>query len=221
MRRLWLVMLLPLILIACGGDDTPPPPTETPTVTPVTPTLLPPTWTPAPEGFRPTWTPSPTSDTAAAGDAFGGPGGSGDYPPTWTPVSTQGVSENVGSGNTGGEGAGSFNEPPTKTPPAPTWTPQPDWCYEIQSISEDFRIRAGESVTIEWQPVPNVASFRIEIRHPGGMVVFGDITVETQFEVPGSYFNQAVAYGWQVQPLDADGEPVCFPISGEVVVSFD
>ncbi|MBN2303868.1 MAG: hypothetical protein JXQ72_05295 [Anaerolineae bacterium] len=214
MRKFWLVILLavPLVLVACGGGDdgggdTEPDQSATPaTVTSEPPTSVP-TWTPSPEGWRPSPTPPPA---------------------TWTPQPTREEVENVGSGNTGGNtsgtGSGSSNEPAVQPTAGPTWTPQPDWCYELASISEDFRIQAGQPVTLSWQPVTSsavVTHYVVKVRHPGGADVWAEITADSTIGLPGDIFNQAVAYGWQIQPLDGDGEPVCFPISGEIVVSFE
>lgn len=220
MRKFWFALLLivPLALAACGGDDggEDTPPSDTPTATPVTPTLGPPTWTPAPEGFRPSATPRPTATPRPDDDEAG----ESDLPPTWTPPPTRAVATSQGSGNTG-EDAIVRNPDATPKPTFPTATPQPDWCYELIPISEDFRIQAGQPVTLTWESIPQMERFLVEVRHPGGFRVFSDITTENSYQVPGDTFQQAVAYGWQVLPLAEDGTGICFPISGEIVVTFD
>ena len=228
MRRIGWMLILVLALAACGGNDSSP--TPTPSRTPFEPTPLPPTWTPTPAGFVPSPTatiesaePAEADNTTA--DAVSGQlqGGQG-FPPTWTPgpapqrptVTPRPTLPS--SGGAAGQSSGSSNLPTGS--PAPTWTPQPEYCYELQAIGGDIRSYVGHAVTLAWKPISVFDNYLVEVRHPGGSVVHSAIAPGGSYEIPGEVFTQANVYGWEVSAVDENGNRVCFPISGEIITSF-
>lgn len=229
MRRFAWVAAFALLLAACGGGENGSP-TATPSRTPFEPTPLPPTWTPSPQGFvaSPTVTVLPDESPAELVDqpadaASGQLQGGQDFPPTWTPgqaperpTVTPRPTQSAASGAE--QGSASSNIPAGS--PAPTWTAQPQYCHELQSIGGDFRINVGDPVTLTWQPIARFENYLVQIRHPGGSVVHSAIVPGGAYEVPGDIFTQANVYGWEVSAVDDNGDRVCFSISGEIITSF-
>jgi hypothetical protein len=229
MRRLLWVAGLVLLLAACGGDSETAP-TVTPSRTPFEPTPLPPTWTASPPGFvpSPTVTAEPdesateTSDQPADAPSGQVQGGQ-QLPPTWTPGAAVGrptvtPRPALFSSSGGEQGSGSSNMPAGS--PAPTWTPQPDYCYTLAPLGGDVRVYVGDSVTLSWQPIPQFENYLVQIWHPGGSVVHSAIAPGGTYTVPGDVFTQANVYGWEVSAVDENGNRVCFSISGEIFTSF-
>jgi hypothetical protein len=213
MRKWWLVILLvaALALAGCNGGKTSE--TATPTETVFAPTPLPPTWTATPQGFvaSPTNTPPPTATVdMAAQEVSTLPAGGTPLPPTWTPGKRPSATPRY-----------------TATPanptlaPAPTWTQQPDYCYTLQAVGENPHITIGESTTVSWSPIVGIDNYEVTVRHPGGGVVLQQAVTGSSIDLPGDLFTVAGAYGWDVHPLDASGQPICFPVSGEIIVSFE
>lgn len=212
MRKWWFLILLvaALALAGCNGGKKSENPT--PTATAFTPTPLPPTWTATPPGFipSPTNTPPPTatSDAAAQG-ATTLPAAGTPLPPTWTPGKRPSATPRF-----------------TATPrnptlgPAPTWTAQPEYCYTLGVVGTNPHIKPDESVTISWAPIAGIENYQVTVRHPGGGVILQQAVKGSSLELPGSLFTVAGAYGWDVRPLDNSGQPICFPVSGEIIVLF-
>ena len=217
MRRRWIVMLLVLVLAlaGCGGDDGSESDSGEPSATPFVASPLPPTWTPSPPGFVASPVLSPTPDAAqlaATSDVSGELGGGTPYPPTWTPGRRPTVTARP-------------TLPPTPggvptLPPAPTWTAQPDYCRELMVLTPEIEIGAQQPVEVSWQPIPQFSLYQLEVRHPGGGIIFSEPVAGSTFTLPGSLFTYASVYGWDVWPLDDNGNKVCFPASGEIIVSF-
>jgi hypothetical protein len=175
-------------------------------------TPLPPTWTALPPGFIPSPTDSPapsaTTNLAAEG-ASTQPAGGTPFPPTWTPGKRPSATPRY-----------------TATPrsptlgPAPTWTAQPAYCYTLNVAGTNPQIKPGDSVTINWVPIAGINNYEFTVRHPGGGVIFQQAVTGASIDLPGNLFTVAGAYGWDVHPLDDSGQPICFPVSGEIIVSF-
>ncbi len=189
-----LVLLLALVLAACGGNDAADSPSQgeagvTPTVTPSGGQTLPPTWTPNPE-------------VTAAGP----PAGAGQaLPPTWTPRPSPQVM---------------FTPRPTASPfpAAPTWTPLPDWCFELTTLSAPGVSYTGHPVSLIWSSLPDVPLYRVELRHPGGGLLVSQVVSANEFTFGGDQFETVGAYGWEVTPLAENGTPICYSLSDEIVV---
>lgn len=192
-----------LLLAGCGGDKQAPDGEITPAQATAAPTSAPtsaPTTEPAtPTSPPPTWTPPPGALTSAPGEA--GPG----LPPTWTPRAQ--IMPPVAPGPS-----------PTRPPSRPTWTPLPDWCYELQAIAAPGISYTNLPVILSWAPAPNVAQYRVELRNPGGSLLLAAVTAETEYTFGGDLFEVANVYGWQVTPLDENGQPVCYALADEIVV---
>ncbi len=190
--------------------------------------VFPPTWTASPSGFRASLTPTgqaaPDSNggaSGAAGDAgssesSGGASGAATsiFPPTWTPVPSRTPGQRPTS-------SGIDPLMPTPLPAGPTWTPQPAFCKELAEGSNNPGTYVGQPFVVNWIPVSWAAAYLVEVRHPGGGVVVSETVLTGSFTVPGEIFTQANVYSWQVTPLDETGNPLCYPISNEIVVTFD
>lgn len=213
MRTAGILIILALVLAACGDDATTPAPA---TDAPDGPTPLPATWTPSPEGFEPSATPAGEAlDVDDAPVESGPPGGGSTLPPTWTPFVRPTITPLPRPIVT--------LEPLTPTPieeGAPSPTPLGEHCFTLESlVEEDPRIEVGQGVGIRWTPVEGISAYRVEVAHPDGGMILNAITPDTLYEIPGTTFTTAGVYGWQVTPLAGD-QPVCYSISGEIITSF-
>lgn len=188
-----------LLLAGCGGDKQAPDGEVTPAQATTVPTGAPTTEPTGASTVPPTWTPPSAALTSAPGEA--GPG----LPPTWTPRAQ--IMPPVAPGPS-----------PTRPPSQPTWTPLPDWCYELQAITAPGISYTHLPVILSWAPVPNVAQYRVELRNPGGGLLLTDVTAETEYTFGGDLFEVADVYGWQVTPLDENSQPVCYALADEIVV---
>jgi len=211
---------------------------------------LPPTWTPGapptstpedlalppltdtPPGFVPSETPpgfvaSPlpqgagetVSGGAAGGSQSGGsegassepterPGG-GALPPPWTP----GRKPTITSVYT-------LTPVPPTLGPAATWTPQPEWCYALQITSEDLHIRTNTPVDVSWTPIPGYDTYQLNVYNPSGGLAFQQAVTGTSYTLPGKIFINAGGYGWEVWPLNEQGQRICFSAGRDIVVDF-
>jgi len=104
-------------------------------------------------------------------------------------------------------------------PPAATWTLQPDYCYTLVG-GGDVQTVVGKPVVITWTPIATVPNYMITVRHPGGGIMFIQVVRGESLQLSGDLFTVAGAYGWEAWPLDEAGQRICFPVSGEIVVSF-
>lgn len=188
-----------LLLAACGGDESAPESEATPAPT-VAPTIAPTTAPADASPLPPTWTPAAAALTPAPGSGAGPT-----MPPTWTPRGQ--IMPPVAPGPS-----------PTRPPDQPTWTPLPDWCSELQVISAPGISYTNLPVILSWAAVPNVAQYRVELRNPGGGLLIAEVTAETEHTFGGDLFQVANVYGWQITPLDENGQPVCYALADEIVV---
>ncbi len=197
--------------------DTPPGfvPSETPPgfVPSETPTL------PAESGNSANAASGGSSEGGSSGGSEGGSSGGGvepterpggaTLPPTWTPGRKPTITPLV---------------PPTRVPPtlgpAATWTPQPEWCYELQITSEDAHIRRNTPVGISWTPIAGYGSYQLNVYNPSGMLALQEVVNGTSYTLPASIFTSTGGYGWEVWPLNDQGERICFPAGRDIVVDF-
>lgn len=206
MRKAAFVLLLiaVLVLAGCNNDKKDSKTEGGVTETPFVPTPLPPTWTATPPGF----VASPTFTATPAGAATDRPG-STPLPPTWTPGRQPTVTPIY---------------TPTAVPPtlgpAATWTPLPDYCSELQISSEDSRIRTGTSVAVSWTPISGYNTYQLNVYNPSGQLAFQATVTGNSFTLPGSIFVNAGGYGWEVWPLNAQGERICYPAGRDIIVDF-
>jgi hypothetical protein len=73
---------------------------------------------------------------------------------------------------------------------------------------------------VSWSPIAGFDNYWVTVRHPGGGVILQEAVQGGSVELPGSLFTVSGAYGWDVRPRDDSGLPICFPVSGEIIVSF-
>lgn len=193
--RLVALIVLALLIAACGSSGGNPT-AESPTEAPPSPTA-----TLAPE-IPPTWTPSAAPDSAAESDQAGA---ALPRPATWTPrvPDTPTAAPTVMG--------------PTQTP-RPTRTPLPDWCNALVAIEAPDASITGHPVNLRWAALENAERYRVELRNSSGFVLAAGIVESAEYNFPGDLFAMPGVYGWEVEPLDQDGGPLCFTISDEIVV---
>lgn len=221
MRKFWLwPVIFILILTGCGGDD---PEDSAPTVTlqpSITP--FPATWTATPPGFvaspTATLTPAPTEAGASSG---GNVTGQSVLPPTWTPGSRPSVTPR---NTTLPEGSVIDEEGnitiATPEPAGATWTPQPEYCAELQRLTADETIVIGQPALVTWQPITGITEYEVSIWYSSGEKIYSQRVSSTySYEIPGEVFTVAGVYAYQITPLDANDQPLCYPISWELFVS--
>jgi hypothetical protein len=197
----FLIPFIALILAGCGGKSVVVPTQmvmPTPTPLSATPGLLAPTWTPEsivtqPEQNHvrpPTWTPRPT----------------------WTPFNRP-----------TGTALPHITQTPRGTaiakPPVLTATPIPQDCFNLKALTAEVRILVKQPARIAWNPVPHTDSYQVIVNHPGGEEIFNSVIPSPSIVLTGDLFKTLGAYGWQVWPVNDAGDRVCFPVSGEIIVS--
>lgn len=148
----------------------------------------------------PTLEPSPVGGSLAGGTPF---------PPTWTPAQPPTSTPQVASGS-----------PFPTLPPAPTWTALPEYCYELTVIGGDTEMRVNTRITLRWTPISGFSDYLVLVYYPGGVLAHQQLVKGTEYTVPGEIFGSAGVYGWEIWPINEQGERVCFPAGGEIVVSF-
>lgn len=210
MRKLALLIVVAVILAACGGDGGGSSGQDA-SATPFVASPLPPTWTASPPGFVATEEPlAQTEEPRATTERESGSlAGGSPLPPTWTPGRRPTITPLYTA----------TAVPPT-LPPAATFTPLPDYCYELTPITGNVRMQIGQSVTVQWIPIGGITSYYLDVRHPGGGIVLEATVLATSYEIPADTFTVAGAWGWEVWALDEAGNRICFSISGEIIMSF-
>lgn len=133
-------------------------------------------------------------------------------PPTWTP-----------------QGVVTFTPLPTLIPPANvTQEPPrveatlPESCNAFgPDLSQTLRTyRPGQDVTVYWIRVPEARFYYVALLDENGRVVLEDYTAETQFVFPADLFQAGKPYGWQVYPINAIGNQMCFTQGAELFPEF-
>ncbi|HLA43495.1 MAG TPA: hypothetical protein VJZ27_08680, partial [Aggregatilineales bacterium] len=136
--------------------------------------------------------------------------------PTWTREPTA-QSQSGGSRNPGNA---------TRTPFPPTFTPIPieDICFLFTPEEElnlpGATVNQGNGVTIYWNPIP-LDDYRYEVKlyHPDGNLVVQQVVDAAEYTFSAdNLITAGYVFGWEVIPL-LNGDPVCFPISGEIFVN--
>ncbi len=205
-----------------GGSPLPPTwtpgvgPTDTPHENSPEPlnTSIPSTWTPTPSGFVASLTPpgfvaSPANPPVQVENPTERPGGGAALPPTWTPGTRPTITPRY-----------TPTELPPTLPLAPTWTAQPEYCSQLQITSPDTRITVGQSVQVSWIPIPQISTYALDVRIPSGDIAYQENVTGSSATLPGSIFTLAGGYSWEVWPLDANGQKICYPASRDIIVSF-
>jgi hypothetical protein len=183
-------MLVVVVLAACNPQA----PQELPTIIPEN-TAIPTTEIPAQSAeVTPTATVTP-------------PRARPTLPPTWTPLPSETPLPTE-----------------TETPlPTPTFfqptAALPEGCnvfqIDFERSSRDFRI--GTAPTVYWVIVPEAVRYRVTLRTFQGVIIKDDIYLaETQYTFAADLFEQGVQYGWEVYPINALGDQMCFQRGGEL-----
>lgn len=218
MRKYWLLLVvMSLVLTGCGGDDDPEDNAPTATAQPSR-TPLPPTWTASPQGF----VASPTATlTLAPTEPGSNPTGQSVLPPTWTPGTRPSITPRNTSLPQGSviDSSGTATIP-TPEPAGATWTPQPEYCQELQPMASDENIVLGQPASVMWQPITNIPDYEVAVWFVSGEKIFSQrVSGVSSFEIPADVFTVAGVYGYEITPLDANGQKICYPISWELFVS--
>ena len=225
MRKLWFVMLFGLVLslAACGGDGgseeaaatatNTPPPTRTP---------LPGTWTPSPQGFVATM--APAEATATSGPVASPVSGGQALPATWTPLPDdfQRPTSTPAPVNTapGAEATPEQIRLGSPVPPGPTATAYPEACATFELTAADERVFIGTATGVAWRPVEGAVGYHFVLRHQGGGIMIEETLTSTLLEIPEDTFQVQGVYGWELTPIDANGDPMCATLGIELYALF-
>ncbi|MCU0513948.1 MAG: hypothetical protein MUE40_15435 [Anaerolineae bacterium] len=157
------------------------------------PTLPPPSATPA--------APVPAAATATP---FVRP----TLPPTFTPTAEPTATETH-----------TPTPPPTATffnPPATV--PTDCTAFLISDGSRRVEFRAGETPAVAWSAAPAAVRYRITLYDFAGSIIRDDIYIaETFYNFPPELFEPRRNYSWEVYPINAAGDQMCFAQGGELV----
>ncbi|XWX05081.1 hypothetical protein VZO05_05885 [Aggregatilineales bacterium SYSU G02658] len=188
--RLGLMLMLAAIVSACSGGGE-----ALPTLVPVE--VTPPTAEATATEAVPV-EPTPTSTPVRARPTL---------PPTFTPTPTP------------------TEEPlptrafPTATPFISAATPDPNCAlFTVNFEASTTQFTVGESPRIAWNGIPGAELYRIIIRTENERVVTDQIYIaETSYQLPPNLFTAGVAYGWEVYPINARSDQMCFSI-GSILI---
>jgi hypothetical protein len=183
------VLILALLLAACGSQSEGELPTLIPTlggVEAATATTLPPTEplpTQAPivrPTLPPTWTPSvvPTEPQNQATET----------PvvlPTGIPLATL-------------EACGTF-------------------LVDLERSTSTFKL--GESPAVYWSPAAGAMRYRVSVIDEFGQELFMDYAIDATYSFPAELFKAGKRYGWEVYPEDNIGRQMCFQQGAELFIS--
>lgn len=116
-------------------------------------------------------------------------------------------------------------ETPTETPVFPSETPfvsfatpNPD-CNLFDVVFEESSLEfvVGESPRATWLAIPGAELYRVILKQSNGYVVTDTIYVkETTYEFNAEWFREGISYGWEVYPINAKGDQMCFAVGREL-----
>lgn len=118
---------------------------------------------------------------------------------------------------------------PTDTPtatqvfPSPTLfiqyaTPNPA-CNTFDTIFEqsDYEFAVGVSPRATWRAVEGAQLYRLILKESNGRVINDQIYLaETTYTFPADLFEVGRSYGWEVYPINAQGDQMCFAVGLEM-----
>jgi len=108
---------------------------------------------------------------------------------------------------------------PSATPFVSAATPDPNcnqFTVNFEASTSQFNI--GESPTISWNGITGAELYRIIIRTENERVVTDQIYIaETTYQLPPNLFTPGVVYGWEVYPINARNDQMCFSI-GSILI---
>lgn len=129
---------------------------------------------------------------------------------------------------------------PTATlSPTPTETPQPPFSeatsvpitpIEPLSVCETFvvdfartaeQFTLGNAPNVYWQPVEGAVGYRVRVYNvrnsAAELTEQALFTAETSFQFDAALFESGEGYGWEVYPIDAAQQQMCFAIGGALI----
>lgn len=78
----------------------------------------------------------------------------------------------------------------------------------------------GESPVVSWQPVVGAELYRVILSEVNGRIINDGIYVkETTYTFPASLFVSGVVYGWEVYPINARNDQMCFAVGQPLIPS--
>lgn len=103
---------------------------------------------------------------------------------------------------------------PTATPFISAATPDPNCVlFTVNFEQSTTQFNVGESPRAVWNPIPGAELYRVILRTENEQVVTDQIYVaETSYQFPPGLFNPGVVYGWEVYPINARNDQMCFTI---------
>ena len=108
---------------------------------------------------------------------------------------------------------------PSATPFVSAATPDPNcnqFTVNFEASTSQFNI--GEAPTIAWNGIPGAELYRIIIRTENERVVTDQIYIaETTYRLPPNLFTPGVVYGWEVYPINARSDQMCFAV-GSILI---
>ncbi len=108
---------------------------------------------------------------------------------------------------------------PTATPFVSAATPDPNCAlFTVNFTDSTTQFTVGEAPRIAWNGIPGAELYRIIIRTENERVVTDQIYIaETRYDLPPNLFTAGVAYGWEVYPINARNDQMCFAI-GSILI---
>ncbi len=159
------------------------------------PTTAPPTETPTEAATQAAPTPTPTRVTTRP-----------TLPPTFTPTPTP-------------------TDEATATPNFPSPTPfvgatADSVCntFDVVIAQSTRTFNLGESPQASWLPVPGAQLYRVILSSATGQLINDQSYVaETTYTFPGTLFRSGETYGWEVYPINAANDQMCFAVGLELI----
>lgn len=111
---------------------------------------------------------------------------------------------------------------PTATPFISAATPDPNCAFFTVNFEQSTReFNLGESPRASWNGIPGAELYRVIVRTVNQRVVTDQIYIaETTYEFPPNLFAAGEIYGWEVYPINARNDQMCFTI-GDVLIPIE
>ncbi|GAB4510455.1 MAG: hypothetical protein OHK0046_07320 [Anaerolineae bacterium] len=181
MRQLFIMIILGLLLAACGGSDGN--------------NDLPTTIAPVAESTTEETT-QPEESQPAEATATPTRAGRATLPPSWTPEPSETPLPPTAT-NTAIPTLEIIDAPPACNGFGPN------------TLETDETIQLGNSARVAWRPVEGARLYRIVVIDPQGNTILEELTDQTSYTISPNVFLAAVRYGWEVRPLDNVGIQMC------------
>jgi hypothetical protein len=137
-------------------------------------------------------------------------------PPTWTPES------GVGGGDQSSSDSGlptptpeSLNQPPQGATDIPTLVVCGTFVADRNRSTSTFT--TGAQPQIFWSNVETAFRYRIRLLDSTGAQLFEDFSLEPSYTFPANLFEKGKVYGWSVYPEDSLGQQMCSERGAELL----